>query len=139
MNEHLRDRIMRKLSTLPDERLYQLLDYAEFLESRYAERPAPPANVFQRFAETVEDRMRSGRMSAQTISETMGLMNRAMGVLNGVAAAGASVAKDVKDVVDAATTAPPPPSSQASRPPAPPPPAAPGDGAPGGSHSGPSS
>src|SRR5690606_17479168 len=112
MNEHLRDRIMRKLSTLPDERLYQLLDYAEFLESRYAERPAQAANVFQRFAETVEDRMRSGRMSAQTISETMGLMNRAMSVLNGVAAAGASVAKDVKDVVDAATTTPPrPPGS----------------------------
>lgn len=113
MNDFLRDRIMRKLSTLSDERLYQVLDYVEFLESRYAERPAPAPNVFQRFAETVEDRLRSGRVSAQTISETMGLLNRAMGVLNGVAAAGASVAKDVREVVDAAT-----------RPPSPPPPAA---------------
>lgn len=107
MNEFLHDRIMRKLSTLSDERLYQVLDYVDFLESRYAERPAPSTNVFQRFAETVEDRLRSGRVSAQTISETMGLMNRAMSALNGVAAAGASVAKDVKDVYDAAVTTPP--------------------------------
>lgn len=126
MNEHLRDRIMRKLSTLPDERLYQLLDYAEFLESRYAERPAPQANVFQRFAEGVEDRLRAGRVSTQTIGEAMGLMNRAMGLLNGVAAAGASVAKDVKDVVGAATSAPP--SSQSSRSPSPPPPPPPPPG-----------
>lgn len=112
MNEFLHDRIMRKLSTLSDERLYQVLDYVEFLESRYAERPAPGTNVFQRFAETVEDRMRTGRVSAQTLTETMGLMNRAMSVLNGVAAAGASVAKDVRNVYDAATTAPPTPPGQ---------------------------
>ena len=107
MNEYLRDRIMRKLDTLSDERLYQVLDYVEFLESRYAERPAAPTNIFQRFSETVEDRLRSGRVSAQTIAETMWLMNRAMSVLGGVAAAGASVAKDVKDVVDAAVAPPP--------------------------------
>jgi len=38
MNEHLRDRILRKMETLSDERGYQVLDYVEFLESRYAER-----------------------------------------------------------------------------------------------------
>ena len=43
MNEHLRDRILRKLETLSDERGYQVLDYAEFLESRYAERESPNA------------------------------------------------------------------------------------------------
>lgn len=107
MNEYLRDRIMRKLDTLSDERLYQVLDYVDFLESRYAEHAPSPTNVFQRFAETVEDRMRAGRVSTQTIAETMGLMNRAMSVLGGVAAAGASVAKDVKDVYDAAVTTPP--------------------------------
>ena len=44
MNEHLRDRILRKLETLSDERGYQVLDYVEFLESRYAERQSPTAN-----------------------------------------------------------------------------------------------
>jgi hypothetical protein len=96
MSDHLRDRILRKLEGLPDERLYQVLDYVEFIQSKYAERQAPAsANAFQKFAEAVEDRMRAGRVSAATISETMGLMNKAMGVLNGVAAAGKSVANDL--------------------------------------------
>ena len=92
---HLRDRIMRKLDTLSNERLYQVLDYVEFLESRYAERQPTAASVFQRFTEGLEDTMRAGRLSADTIAQTMGIMNRAMGVLSGVAAAGKSVASDV--------------------------------------------
>src|SRR5690242_16122192 len=95
MNDILRDRILRKLDALPDEKLYQVLDYVEFLESKYAVRTAQSPNVFQRFAEGVEDSLRAGRVSASTIAETMGLLNKAMGVLNGVAAAGKSVATDV--------------------------------------------
>jgi hypothetical protein len=95
MNAFLRDRILRKLETLSDERLYQVLDYVEFLESRYAERQTPQAGIFTRFAETVEDQLRAGRVSASAISQTMNLMNQAMGVLNGVAAAGKSVASDI--------------------------------------------
>jgi hypothetical protein len=95
MNSLLRDRILRRLETLSDERGYQVLDYVEFLESRYAERAAPGANVFQRFAEGVEDRLRAGKVSAQTISQAMGLLNQAVGVLGGVAAAGKSVANDI--------------------------------------------
>ena len=91
----LRDRILRKLDTLSNDRLYQVLDYVEFLESRYAERQPTAASVFQRFTEGLEDTMRAGRLSADTIAQTMGIMNRAMGVLSGVAAAGKSVALDV--------------------------------------------
>jgi hypothetical protein len=98
MNEQLRDRILRRLDTLSDERGYQVLDYVEFLESKYAEKTAQTPNVFQRFAEGVEDSLRAGRVSATTIAETMGLLNKAMGVLSGVAAAGKSVASDVMDV-----------------------------------------
>lgn len=98
MNETLRDRILRKLDTLPDERGYQFLDYIEFLESRYAQKTAQTPNVFQRFAEGVEDSLRAGRVSATGIAETMGLLNKAMGVLTGVAAAGKSVASDVMEV-----------------------------------------
>jgi len=95
MNEHLRDRILRKIETLPDERGYQVLDYVEFLESRYAERQAPASNPFTRFAEAVEDKMRAGKVSANTIAEAMGLMNRAANVLNGALAAGRSMANDL--------------------------------------------
>lgn len=97
MNPTLRDRIVRTLDTLPDERGYQLLDYVEFLESKYAERTAQAPNALQRFAEGVEDTLRAGRVSASSIAETMGLMNKAMNVLSGVAAAGKSVASDVVD------------------------------------------
>ena len=82
MNEHLRDRILRKLETLSDERGYQVLDYAEFLESRYAERESPNANTFTRFTEAIEDKLRAGKVSASAIAETVGFMNRAASVLN---------------------------------------------------------
>lgn len=95
MNQFLTDRVVRKLETLSDERVYQVLDYIEFLESKYAEVKAAPPGVFQRFAEGVEDTMRAGKVSAGTVAETMSLLSRAMGVLGGVAAAGKSVASDL--------------------------------------------
>src|SRR5258705_2438373 len=112
MNPYLRDKLLQKLETMADERGYQLLDYAEFLESKYAERqPASPAagNPLSRFADAVEEKLRAGRVSATTIAETMSLMNKAVGVLNGAAAAGKSVASDLMSatsrVVDAAAAA----------------------------------
>ena len=95
MHEVLKERIVRRLETLPEARLYQILDYIEFLESKYAERQAPGPNVFQRFAEGVEDTLRAGNLSAATVAEAMGFMSKAMGVLGGVAAAGKSVAADI--------------------------------------------
>jgi hypothetical protein len=136
MNSTLRDRIVRTLESLPDERGYQLLDYVEFLESKYAERTSQAPNALQRFAEGVEDTLRAGRVSAGTIAETMGLMNKAMGVLSGVAAAGKSVASDVVDAAqrnvarvttERPTAVPPtsppasPPTSSPASPPASPP------------------
>jgi hypothetical protein len=41
MNAYLRDKLLQKLETLSDERGYQVLDYVEFLESKYAERQVP--------------------------------------------------------------------------------------------------
>ena len=76
MNEHLRDRILRKLETLSDERGYHVLDYVEFLESRYAERPSPNASVFTRFTEAIEDKLRAGKVSASAIAETVGFMRK---------------------------------------------------------------
>jgi len=117
MHEILKDRILRRLETLPEERVYQVLDYIEFLESRFAERKAPGPNVFQRFAEGVEDTLRAGNVSASAVSEAMGFMSKAMGVLNGVAAAGASVANDIVGSKRAprdgggARQSPPPPSA----------------------------
>ena len=123
MNPYVRDRINRKLDTLSDERLYQILDYVEFLESKYTEKSAPVANVFTRFAEGVEDKLRAGGVAVSTVSETMGFLNKAMGVLNGVAQTTMTVAGDV---VNAAKTAAdqvgaPPPAAPPTSPPASPP------------------
>ncbi len=90
--------MLRKLDTLSDERGYQVLDYVDFLESKYAEKAPSPVSLLQRFTDGVEDRMRTGGISASTVVETMGLLNRAVGVLGGVAAAGMSVANDVASV-----------------------------------------
>lgn len=106
MNTNLRDRINRKLDNLNDDRGYQILDYVEFLESKYAERQAPPPNVFTRFAEGVEDTLRAGRVSTGAITQTMDLMNKAMGVLSGVTAAGKSVANDLVSTASQITTNP---------------------------------
>ena len=129
MNELLRDRILRKLDSLSDERGYQVLDYVEFLESKYADKTAQSPSVFQRFAEGVEDSLRAGRVSAATIAETMNLLNKAMGVLSGVAAAGKSVATDV--VGAASRTASRAGGDRGA--PSPPPPPAPSTQSPGGS------
>src|ERR1051325_6147089 len=70
MNDILRDRLLRKLDTLPDEKAYQVLDYVEFLESKYAERQAG-APAFQRAAETLEGTLRAGRVPVTIIRGTM--------------------------------------------------------------------
>ena len=57
MNDHLRERILRRLEALNDERGYQVLDYVEFLESKFAERQNPQSNAFTRCTEAVEDRL----------------------------------------------------------------------------------
>lgn len=111
MHDILKDRILRRLETLPEERLYHVLDYIEFLESKYAQRQAPGPNVFQRFAEGIEDTLRAGNVSAGTVAEAMGFMSKAMGVLSGVAAAGKSVASDI---VSPPKSAPPPPAKPAA-------------------------
>jgi len=124
VNDLLKERITRRLETLPEDKQYMVLDYVEFLESKYAERQSPGPNVFQRFAEGIEDTLRAGNVSASTVAEAMGFMGKAMNVLSGVAAAGKSVADDL---VGAAKGAPKPGTSTPSAP-APPPDTPKGDG-----------
>lgn len=96
MNEHLRERILRKMETLSDERGYQVLDFVEFLETKYAERNAPDPGFFARLSDTVEDRLRAGRVSVQAIGEVTSLLDRAGRLLDGVAAAGRSITDDLQ-------------------------------------------
>ena len=133
MNETLKDRIVRHLEPLTDERGYQVLDYIEFLESKNAGSAAPSASMFQRFTEGVEDTLRAGKVSTTAIAETVGFLNKAVGVLSGVAAAGKSVASDVatagknvaSDIAAVATKAAEAASAAATSVASPPPPPSP--------------
>lgn len=101
MNAILLERLRRRLETLPDDKAYQVLDYIEFLESRYAERPAG-APAFQKVAEKLEDTLRAGRVPVNIISGTMDAVSRAGRFLEGLAAAGkAAVQKPDGDKAEA--------------------------------------
>jgi hypothetical protein len=123
MNDILRERLIRKLDTLPEEKIYQILDYIDFLESKYAPKPSTAANPLKRFAEGIEDTLRAGKMSAGVIGGTMNVMGKAVGVVTDVANAGKSVATEIAGVVSSVTSPKPqqPPAGatgQAATPPA---------------------
>jgi hypothetical protein len=90
MNDLLRQRLNRLLDGLDDERGYQVLDYIEFLASKYAAR-GQPGGILAKITETVENTMRAGKLPIQAISGTMGLMDSAAKVMKGLAAAGQAV------------------------------------------------
>ena len=127
MNDILRERLIRKLDTLPEEKIYQILDYIDFLESKYAPKVSTAPNPLKRFAEGVEDTLRAGRVSAGVIGGTMSVMNKAVGVVTGVASAGKSVATEIAGVVSSVASSkpqqPPPqagPAGPIATPPTPP-------------------
>ena len=61
MDELLRERILRRLENLPNDKAYQVLDYIEFLESKFASRSGP--STLEKIADRVEDTLRAGRVS----------------------------------------------------------------------------
>ena len=109
MNDILRERLIRKLDTLPEEKIYQILDYIDFLESKYAPKQSAAQNPLKRFAEGVEDTLRAGRMSAGVIGGTMSMMGKAVGVVTDVANAGKSVATEIAGAVSSVTSPKPQP------------------------------
>ena len=86
---------MRKLESLPEEQIYQVLDYVDFLESRYAGDLAKEASGLQRFAEKVEDKMRQKAMSPATIREAFKVISAADKVLSSVSKAGKQLMDDI--------------------------------------------
>jgi len=110
MNDLLKQRIARLLDNLNDERGYQILDYIEFLDSKYAER-ARPGGIFAKLTETVEDTMRAGKLPIQAISGTMGLVDGAAKVMKGLAAAGQAVVDEAVKAAESASKPSIPPAT----------------------------
>ena len=95
MNEVLAERVRRKLDAMQDEQAYQILDYIDFLESKYSQRAAG-APAFQKVAETLEDTMRAGRVPVTIIKGTMDAVGKAGRFLGGLAAAGKAAVEEAK-------------------------------------------
>jgi hypothetical protein len=135
MHDILRERVWRSLQALPQEQLYQVLDYVEFLEARYAKEQAVKADPIQRFAERLEDGMRMRSVGPKVISGTVGLLGTARKVMRTVSDAGREILGDVPALgsrppadrpADSAPPAPvrtPAPLAELPRPVAPQPPA----------------
>jgi hypothetical protein len=95
MHDLLRERILRKLAVLPESQLYQVLDYIEFLESKYAPGRAPKPDGLQRFAERLEDGMRMRNLAPAVISGTVNIVGTARKVIQGVSEAGKEIGRTI--------------------------------------------
>jgi hypothetical protein len=114
MHDVLRDRILRNLDALPDDRLYQVLDYIEFLGSKYArDQVRRPASPLQAFGERLEDKLRVNRVGMSAIRGTLGVVGTADRVVNGIAEMGRSVLREAGAAAPAGTPRSPAPPAVA--------------------------
>jgi hypothetical protein len=81
---------------LPEPQLYQVLDYIEFLESRYASTQSMPTSGLQRLAERLEDGLRSRTISPSTLREAFQLIAAADRALGLVSEAGREILSDLQ-------------------------------------------
>jgi len=100
MHDVLRQRLLRKIESLPDEQIYQVLDYIEFLESKYANAEPIEASGLQKFAEGLEDKLRKRAVSPNTIREAFQLISAADRVLSGVSSAGKQILADLNQALE---------------------------------------
>lgn len=119
MEEVTRKRIVRLLDALPDDQLYQVMDYIEFIAAKYAAEAARPTDPFQRFVERVEDQMRVRSLAPKAMKSTMKIMSTAGKMIDGVKDLGNALVSPI--ATPAATsneprTAPAPGKPSAGRP-----------------------
>ena len=95
MHDILRQRLMRRIESLPEEQVYQILDYIEFLESKYGTDAAEETSGLRRFAEAMEDKLRKKAMSPATLREAFQLISAADRVLSNVSSAGKKLMEEL--------------------------------------------
>ena len=95
MHDILRQRLMRKIESLPEEQVYQILDYIEFLESKYGTGSVEETSGLRRFAEAMEDKLRKTAMSPATLREAFQLISAADRVLSNVSSAGKKLMEEL--------------------------------------------
>lgn len=112
MHDVLRQRLIRKIESLPDEQVYQVLDYIEFLESKYVTAEGVTTSGLQKFAEGLEDKLRRRAVSPNTIREAFQLISAADRVLSGVSSAGRQILGDLGQALEVEDGVPAPPQDE---------------------------
>jgi hypothetical protein len=96
MNEILRQRLWRHIEALPEEQIYQVLDYIEFLSSKYARTPVRgPGSSIQRFGERLEDKMRAQGVALRAMKGALDAVGTADRVFSGLSEAGRTLIREV--------------------------------------------
>jgi hypothetical protein len=96
MHDAMRRRILRRLEALPETQLYQVLDYIEFLESRYNRGVPEETTPLQKLAERLEDGLRKGNVNPANVREAFQLISTADRVLSSVSARGRQLLEDLQ-------------------------------------------
>ena len=95
MHDILRERLIRKIESLPEKQVYQILDYIEFLESKYGPDTVEGTSGLRRFAEKMEDKLRKTAISPATLREAFQLISAADRVLANVSSAGKKLMEEL--------------------------------------------
>ncbi|HEX9726939.1 MAG TPA: hypothetical protein VGA37_00370 [Gemmatimonadales bacterium] len=110
MNEILLKRLERRLANLPDEQGYRVLDFVEFLESKYGT-GEHRSTMFDKIADGVEDTLRATRVPAAAIRGTMGAVDSASKLMDKLSHAGKAAVEELGKTLNDMTQ----PAASASR------------------------
>ena len=105
---------MRKIESLPEAQVYQVLDYIEFLDSKYGSPDhQKQAGGFQRLAEGIEDGLRNRSLDPSGLREAFQVFAAADRAMSGVARAGRQLLDEIAggDGGEGGTEGKPPESS----------------------------
>lgn len=104
MSDALKEKLHHKIDALPDAEARQLLDYVEFLESKY-NRSQRKASPFERLGETVESTLNTDRLANAAAKGSADLAEAAGKIMGGLAAAARAAAEEFQTAAKKAAAA----------------------------------
>jgi len=116
MDDILQKRLLRRIERLPDEQVYRVLDYIEFLESKYGA-GVRKDSIMDKIADGVQDTLRATRIPAAAIRGTMGAVDSASRLMERLATAGRAAANELGRTLSTIDQAAQPPKPDDEAPP----------------------
>ncbi|HEX9692759.1 MAG TPA: hypothetical protein VGA22_11725 [Gemmatimonadales bacterium] len=98
MDEQITQKILGRLTALSDDAGRQLLDYIEFLESRY-NRSRRPVSTVEKIARGIDDTLGTGEFASTAAKGAAGVLEVAGKVVSNLASAGKAMADELQSQV----------------------------------------